>query len=1032
MRCFSYCFNEAGEKMAEEEVGSLAVSVSLTTTEFNKGIASMNKQMQIAGQEFKNASGGLDAVGDASKISALKIEELTKKIDLQQGIVDQLSQAHQRAAEKFGEGSKQALDYGLKLKRAEGALQSMRGQLTTTSQQLEIQSSRWTALGNAMQSASEKLKSVGEGMAKVGQGLSVGVTAPILAAGGAMLKGAIDAETAQGKLQASLGITAEEADKLGRIAQEVWKDAFGESIEEASEAVSTVRKNMSGLADEELKSVAEGAMTIADVFGAEVVDSTKAAGTMMENFGISGQDALDIITVGFQNGGDYSGELLDTLNEYSPQFASMGLTADQAMGILVAGANAGSFSLDKVGDAMKEFNIRAQDGSKATSDGFTAIGLNAEQMGAAIAKGGEDGQKAFTATVAALAAMKDPMAQNTAGTALFGTQWEDVRAKVIVAMADGVKGIGDFKGATDTAAKAMYDNNPGAALTSSMRQLQAAIGPTLLPLASIITNDIVPAFKALADGFNNLSPVGQKTALAITGIAAAIGPLLLVISTVVSAIGTISGAFASVSAAIAAAGGAMAVLTGPIGIAIALIATFAAGAYLIYNNWEPIKEFLGNLWTSITTSATIAWEGIKEFFSNSWEAIGQDITSSWNGIKEFFSSLWQEITTTTKEVWNSIEIFFIDIWDAIKTGVTAIATLLIDGILELWDSMKDGVTKVMNGLKLFLTGIWEVMKNVILGTVLLLIDLVTLDFNNLSTDSRNIFNNLKNAFGQIWEGIKLIFTGAVQAISGFLKAEWEGIKTVAETVWNGLRTFFENLWTEIKTAATNAWNTLKTSVIDLNKNTANGVKELWDGLLAWLRELPSKLKTIGSDMFTSMKEGINATINTAVEAIKTGVGLAITWLKNLPSEAITWGYDFITGFKDGIMDAMNDLLDAVESIADQIRGYLHFSTPDRGPLADYETWMPDFMSGLAQGIQKNKYLVTDAISGLSSDMNVGVRLNSISGATSSGYAQAGSFSQPITVVNQGTIVGSNGMKEFAKTVSTEIARTTGLAVGGGW
>lgn len=492
------------------------------------------------------------------------------------------------------------------------------------------------------------LQRAGDKMKGIGTAMSAAITAPILAAGGMMLKGALDAESAIGKLQAQLGITSQEAADLGNVAKGAWKSGFGQDIEQATESVRQVRLNMGALAKEEMQSVTEGAMVISDVFGAEVTDSTKAAGTMIKNFGISGQDALDLITVGFQKGGDYSGELLDTLNEYSPQFASMGMSADQMMGILVAGANAGAFSLDKVGDAVKEFNIRAQDGSKGTAEGFTAIGLDATKMGADIAAGGDKAQQAFMATIASLAAMKDPVAQNTAGVALFGTQWEDVRSKVIVAMADGVKGVGDFKGATQEAAEAMKANNPGLAMTAAMREMQAVVTPVLLPLIDMIRADFIPSIQSLVEWFTGLSPAGQKTVLVIAGIAAAIGPLLM-------GFGAVSSAISGIIAIAPALGTAFTIATGPIGIAVAVIAALVAGGIALYQNWDTVKAKASEL--------------------------GQAVKTVFNNIRSSVSGLWSEAVT-----WGS------NIIQGMVNGITFKLQSAKEAALSVATSVKDAIT----------------------------------------------------------------------------------------------------------------------------------------------------------------------------------------------------------------------------------------------------------------------------------------------------------------------------------------------------
>lgn len=131
---------------------------------------------------------------------------------------------------------------------------------------------------------------------------------------------------------------------------------------------------------------------------------------MMDNFGISGEEAMNLIASGAQNGLDYSGELLDSISEYSVQFGKMGLDAEDMFAIFQKGAESGAFNLDKVGDAVKEMSIRVVDGSDTTREGFELIGLNADEMSAKFAAGGEMAKEAFNETIDALAAMEDPLA----------------------------------------------------------------------------------------------------------------------------------------------------------------------------------------------------------------------------------------------------------------------------------------------------------------------------------------------------------------------------------------------------------------------------------------------------------------------------------------------------------------------------------------------------------------------------------------------------------------------------------------------
>ena len=102
------------------------------------------------------------------------------------------------------------------------------------------------------------------------------------------------------------------------------------------------------------------------------------------------------------------------------------------------------------------------------------------------------------------------------------------------------------------------------------------------------------------------------------------------------------------------------------------------------------------------------------------------------------------------------------------------------------------------------------------------------------------------------------------------------------------------------------------------------------------------------------------------------IGDIITSIKNaflgLPSKAASWGKDMIQGLINGIKSMISKVGDAVKGIADKIKNFLHFSKPDTGPLREYEEWMPDFMKGLAQGINKSSHLVENATSNLAGNM----------------------------------------------------------------
>lgn len=576
------------------------------TSGVQRSLTSLNAQLRAHQSELRESMHRLD--GNANSLQGLRTrsESYTRQLNVHNQRVQILTRRYREMVAAHGEESTQATRAAAALARARAQQASMERQVRDTTQQIREQSTAWGRLrrdfdeargGDGPVNRFEAMRGAGTALTGMGMVGAFGL--------GSALQSSSELIMEQGKLQASLGLTTQQAEKLGNMARNVWKQGFGESVGEVTQALLRVRKNMN-IVDSELVKATSSAMTIAQVFDQDVNEVTAAAGVMMKNFGISGQQAMDLITVGFQRGGDFSGELLDTLREYSPQFKSLGLSADQAMAMMIAGTQAGAWNLDKVGDAMKEFNLRAQDGSKTTAEGFAMIGLDAGDMGKAIAQGGETAQKAFQVTLAALASMEDPLEQNLAGVALFGTQWEDVRSHVVIAMADGMKGIKDYQGATDAATKAIQENNPGLAMIQAMRSMREAIAPAVKPIADMLNNTVVPALKSVAEWFGNLSPGMQKAigiaAMLATGFALLGGPMLLLIGflpMIANGLGMVGGAFKLLGAA----------ALNP--ITLALAALVVAGV-LLYKNWDTIKERANKLKSNIIELKNSAVDYLKD------------------------------------------------------------------------------------------------------------------------------------------------------------------------------------------------------------------------------------------------------------------------------------------------------------------------------------------------------------------------------------------------------------------------------------
>ena len=197
---------------------------------------------------------------------------------------------------------------------------------------------------------------------------------------------------------------------------------------------------------------------------------------------MSADEAFNFVAQGAQKGLDKNGEFLDILREYSPHFKSLGFDAEEMLSILKNGLDDGAFSLDQLSDGMKEFNIKAIDGSKTTIEAFKALNMDADEMADTFAAGGDKANEAFFKVVESIKAVKDPIKQNEIAVGLFGTKFEDLEAGMLSTVSEIGGGFDRLKDTVEGINEVKYDTF-GEALQGLRRGFETSI---LIPIGQLI------------------------------------------------------------------------------------------------------------------------------------------------------------------------------------------------------------------------------------------------------------------------------------------------------------------------------------------------------------------------------------------------------------------------------------------------------------------------------------------------------------------------------------------------------------------
>ncbi len=346
--------------------GSVNFDTKIDTSGFEKGLKKLDKSSEKATKgiatDAEKATGKIEKKsGDAANSTAKDFSKASEKIkSSMQSAVD----TSEKIFHDTESAAKSAMD-GIDSKSgsmADSIKSGMSKVGDTVSDTITGMSDFNEKFDGAM---SDSIKSVGGLVAAIG-----GIGAAIIASG-------TQAEKSANQVAAATGLTGDALKEVQEISQNVYKDNFGDSMEDAADSVATVYQQTKLMGDE-LKTATESGLLLKDTFGYEIDESIRTAKALMDNFGVSAEEAYNLITQGAQAGLDKNGDMLDTLNEYSVHYSQLGYSVEDFFGSLENGAASGAFSIDKIGDTLKEFGIRVKDTSTSTQEAFQLLGYTAE------------------------------------------------------------------------------------------------------------------------------------------------------------------------------------------------------------------------------------------------------------------------------------------------------------------------------------------------------------------------------------------------------------------------------------------------------------------------------------------------------------------------------------------------------------------------------------------------------------------------------------------------------------------------------
>lgn len=565
--------------------------------------------------------------------------------------------------------------------------------------------------------------------AAVGSAIATGITS------------ALDTINLQGTLQAKLGSGSQAAKNAGVVAGNLYNDGWGESLDDIGNTVATVSQAIRGIGQDDLQVVSRATELWSQTFDTDVSEGVRGVKVLMDQFGLSSRDATDLMTVGMQNGLNYTGELADNLSEYSGRWAETGVSAQDYFSMLQAGVDNGAYSLDKVGDFLNEFLTSLSDGRMEES--IASFSQGTQDVFNSYKNGGATAQDVLDAVIGEMNGMTNETERATIASTLWSSLGEDNAWGMIGALANVSNSYGDVSGST---LQAMNDSQTlGQQFDSVTRTMSSALGTVFMP----VMQQVVTGLTNFANGFQQMMTFVDLTPLTnmVTGLFTALTPLGTLITNIAQIVLPI------IQTALNAV---IPVLTNIINVVSSVMNTIGTTVSPVL---QGVASIVQTVLPIVQTAFQIMGNVVNGVINSTFPVIQSVIETVMGVIQSVIQIVTAAISGDWEGVWNGIKNLIDTVWNGIKS--------IVDSVIN---AVKGIIDSVLNGIKDVFTNIWNAIK----GTV------------------EDVWNGIKSAVSSAINAVSSTISSVLSSIQGFFSNAWNSITNAVSSAWNGITSAVSN------------------------------------------------------------------------------------------------------------------------------------------------------------------------------------------------------------------------------------------------